>query len=71
MGFIDPPGPFFQVADSEEAENAARSLIDQLIADTNLYSTRDAQFELLKSVSRFKEYAPFNAMLMHIQCCAS
>ncbi len=48
-------------------EDNARALIDQLIADTNLYATQGAQLELFDFVSRFTEYAPFNAMLMHIQ----
>lgn len=45
----------------------ARALIDQLISDTNLYSSAKTQLELFEFVARFKHYAPFNGMLLHIQ----
>ena len=44
-----------------------RALIDQLIADTKLYSTSDALKELFDFVAKLKNIAPFNAMLLHTQ----
>ncbi len=71
MAGIGGQGDLFQHAghggQDDVREDDARALIDQLISDTNLYATRDAQLELFEFVSRFTEYAPFNAMLMHVQ----
>lgn len=46
---------------------AARALIDQLIAETELYTTSKDYAELLDFVARLRGFAPFNAMLLHIQ----
>lgn len=51
----------------EIAPDDARAVIDQLISDTRLYTDAKAQRDLFDFVARFREYAPFNAMLMHIQ----
>jgi hypothetical protein len=52
----------------DEADDAsARALIDQLIAQTELYATSAAFDELLAFVVRLRAFAPFNAMLLHIQ----
>ena len=44
-----------------------RALIDQLIAATKLYNTSKAVQELFDFTIRLREFAPFNAMLLHIQ----
>ena len=51
----------------ESVDPAERALIDQLIAATRLYNTRTAVQELLDFTIRLREFAPFNAMLLHIQ----
>ena len=51
------------VFESEEA----RSLLDQLLADSRLY-TRSAEYKaLLDFVVRLRNFAPFNAMLLQVQ----
>lgn len=52
---------------TDVSHDDARALIDQLIAETNLYATPQAQHELFDFVARLTTYAPFNAMLLHIQ----
>lgn len=52
--------------DLVEPENA-RSLLDQLLADAELYTTTDAYRKLITFVARLRNFAPFNAMLLHIQ----
>jgi hypothetical protein len=44
-----------------------RALIDQLIADTKLYNSRESVKELLDFTVKLPNIAPFNAMLIHIQ----
>ena len=44
-----------------------RALIDQLIAATRLYENSKAIEELFEFTIRLREFAPFNAMLLHIQ----
>ncbi|SHF01087.1 protein of unknown function [Ruegeria intermedia] len=44
-----------------------RALIDQLIADTQLYSNSGALKELFDFTARLRYMAPFNAMLLHAQ----
>ena len=51
----------------EVADANARALIDQLIAATRLYDSKAAFLELLDFTSRLRRFAPFNAMLLHIQ----
>jgi hypothetical protein len=48
-------------------EQAERALIDQLIAATRLYATSDAVKELQEFIARMRCFAPFNAMLLHVQ----
>ena len=48
-------------------DQADRALIDQLIAATRLYNDSKAVQELFDFVVRLREFAPFNAMLLHIQ----
>lgn len=49
-----------------EAE-AARSLLDQLLADSRLYTQSKDYKELLDFVVRLRNLAPFNAMLLQVQ----
>jgi len=44
-----------------------RALIDQLIAAMRLYNTSVAIKELFTFTQNLREFAPFNAMLLHIQ----
>ena len=52
---------------SSVSSDADRALIEQLIAETELYSTSHAFTELLEFVTKLRGFAPFNAMLLHIQ----
>lgn len=55
-----------QQSDLFETE-AARSLLDQLLADSRLYR-RSADYKgLLDFVARLRNFAPFNAMLLQLQ----
>ncbi len=47
--------------------DADRALIEQLIAETELYATSKAFAELLEFVTKLRGFAPFNAMLLHVQ----
>ncbi|MFN3686439.1 ImmA/IrrE family metallo-endopeptidase [Salinarimonas sp.] len=49
------------------ADGPERALIDQLIAATRLYDTRETVGELVDFLIRLRAFAPFNAMLLHIQ----
>ena len=44
-----------------------RALIEQLIAATRLYDSSEAVQELFDFMIKLREFAPFNAMLLHIQ----
>ncbi len=46
---------------------AARSLLDQLLADSRLYTQSSDYRALLDFVVRLRNFAPFNAMLLHVQ----
>lgn len=59
-------GDLFDRHDDADEANA-RALIDQLIAQTELYATSAAFEDLLAFVVRLRAFAPFNAMLLHIQ----
>ena len=48
-------------------DDTERALIDQLIAATKLYNSGEAIRELFAFTIRLREFAPFNAMLLHIQ----
>lgn len=56
----------FDAAAARQAD-AERALIDQLIAATRLYETGDAIRQLFDFTIRLRAFAPFNAMLLHIQ----
>lgn len=49
-----------------EIENA-RSLLDQLLEDSRLYHNSTDYKQLLDFVVKLRNFAPFNAMLLHIQ----
>ena len=46
---------------------AARSLLDQLLSDSRLYTQTKDYKELLDFVVRLRNFAPFNAMLLQVQ----
>lgn len=52
---------------SDEPQPQERALIEQLIAATKLYDSSEAIQELFAFTIRLREFAPFNAMLLHIQ----
>jgi hypothetical protein len=45
----------------------AKSLLDQLLADSRLYTQSEDYRQLLDFVVRLRNFAPFNAMLLQIQ----
>ena len=45
----------------------ARRLLDQLLADSKLYTRSKDYKDLLDFVARLRNFAPFNAMLLHLQ----
>lgn len=47
--------------------DAARALLDQLLEDSRLYTKSKDYKDLLDFVVRLRNFAPFNAMLLHIQ----
>ena len=47
--------------------DATRSLLDQLVADSRLYKSGKDYKDLLDFVVRLRNFAPFNAMLLHVQ----
>jgi hypothetical protein len=46
---------------------AARSLLDELLADSRLYKQSNNYKDLLDFVARLRNFAPFNAMILQIQ----
>jgi hypothetical protein len=52
---------------ADDHQPRERALIDQLIAATKLYDSSEAIYELVAFTIRLREFAPFNAMLLHIQ----
>lgn len=59
-------GELFEVSIDAPTE-VERALIEQLIAATKLYNSSEAIEELFDFTIRLREFAPFNAMLLHIQ----
>ena len=47
--------------------DAERSLLADLLEDSRLYHTSKDYADLLDFVSRLRNFAPFNAMLLHVQ----
>lgn len=58
----DQPSPA-----AEWARDAAKRALDDLFENTSQYKTSASYLELIKFTTRFHFYAPFNAMLIHIQ----
>jgi len=50
-----------------DLDSTERALIEQLIAATKLYDSTEAIQELLAFTTKLRAFAPFNAMLLHIQ----
>jgi hypothetical protein len=67
------PGIGDSAAESEEHQQglfdaeAARSLLDQLLTDSRLYTQSKDYKDLLDFVVRLRNFAPFNAMLLQVQ----
>jgi len=60
--------PKFYVCEERDREDeAARSLLDQLLADSRLYKDSESYKELLSFVAKLRNVAPFNAMLLQLQ----
>ena len=51
----------------DRSGETSQALIAQLISATELYSSSSARKALLEFTVRFRTFAPFNAMLLHIQ----
>jgi hypothetical protein len=58
-----PPPPTQESAE----EDRERALLEQLIAATRLYETSKAVEDLIAFTIRLRAFAPFNAMILHIQ----
>ena len=64
----NPKDPFLDDgADVELDVATARRGLDELFSLTHQYKTAESYNSLLKFVANFRFYAPFNAMLVHIQ----
>lgn len=48
-------------------ENLAKASIDDLVRGAQRYRSSSEYLQMLEFVGRFKRYAPFNAMVVHIQ----
>lgn len=62
---MDEPVEQPQHLDHDVAE--ARSLLDQLLTDSRLYTQSSDYKELLDFMVRLRNFAPFNAMLLQVQ----
>lgn len=73
-GIIEPQGALqvpsratlFDAA-TENGDEPERALLEQLITATKLYNRSDAIQDLFDFTIRLRAFAPFNAMLLHIQ----
>lgn len=54
-------------SDLFDETEAARSLLDHLLDESKLYKTSQGYLELLQFTQRLRNFAPFNAMLLHLQ----
>ena len=64
------PDETLQTGDSPSVDwdrDAASRALDELFSLTRQYKSSDAYRELMKFVTRFRYYSPFNAMLVHVQ----
>jgi hypothetical protein len=62
----DTGDDLWQQADMLETQGA-RSLLDELLADSRLYRKGKDYQDLLNFVVRLRDFAPFNAMLLQVQ----
>jgi hypothetical protein len=62
-----PAAPRAQPDLFDEPARDDRALIDQLIAATRLYDNRESLQELFAFTIRLRVFAPYNAMILHIQ----
>src|SRR5262245_44896364 len=69
MSDIDPQGSLFEGESPAGGwdRDVARRTLDELFSLTQQYRASKAYRELLDFVGRFRFYAPFNAMLVHLQ----
>lgn len=57
-----------KVVEAEAADiKEVRSILDELISNSKLYRTTDEFKQLLEFVTRLRNFAPFNALLLQIQ----
>lgn len=59
--------PGSRTSEADSVDDRERALLDQLIAATRLYNTNKAVRDLFDFTVRLRAFAPFNAMLLHIQ----
>jgi len=52
---------------TDGSEDRDRSALDELFSLTSTYRSREAFHDLMTFISRFQTYAPYNAMLIHVQ----
>src|SRR5688500_16570738 len=69
---MDAPPPKVAQPSTEHQQElfdteAVRSLLDQLITDSKLYTRSQDYKDLLDFVVRLRNFAPFNAMLLQVQ----
>jgi hypothetical protein len=62
-GMLFGPSPPVEPRDREASKRA----LDELFSLTHQYRTSKAYYDLMQFVARFRFYAPFNAMLVHVQ----
>ena len=53
--------------DQKQEYSSERAILDQLLDDTRLYRSGKDYMELLDFISRLNRFAPFNALLLHLQ----
>lgn len=52
---------------SEYELNAGKRALDDLFSNASKYQTTESYRELMAFIARFRRYAPYNAMLVHVQ----
>jgi hypothetical protein len=55
------------IENTPQETDLARSLLDQLLTDSRLYTRSQDYRDLLDFVARMRNFAPFNAMLLQVQ----
>ncbi|MBL8519708.1 MAG: ImmA/IrrE family metallo-endopeptidase [Betaproteobacteria bacterium] len=50
-----------------DGQGAERAILDQLLLESRLYTRSEDYLALMAFVARLRNFAPFNAMLLHIQ----